>query len=298
MQQDTIIYGPLKAPLPDSLQQGIPPYADINTSPSDSLFSQLTLNPFFNTVGDFKVPSQGNAKVLHTETSLFKGNLLQSVNGSPLLRNETEYNWLTFVLLVSFIIFSAAQFLYGKRIVQIFKAAFARRYVNQLVREGGLFGERITLGLMFIFLTTTTTIIFQYIQSQPGSQLKYPETTFAVILGGLFIFWLLKIALINFLGHIFKTETFATEYNLTGLVYLEIIGLVLLPVALAAVFRDPIFYSNMGLIIIALGILFNLFRGFMVGLSNTKFSFLYLILYLCTLEILPLAVVIKFFVLH
>lgn len=298
MEQDTISYGPLKAFLPDSLQQGVPPYADVNTKPSDSLFAQLTLNPFYKTIENIQVPVHNNQSALHTEKSIFNGHLLQPVKNSPSRLNETEYNLLTFVLLLSFAIYTTTQFLYGKRIGQIFKAALARRYVNQLVRDGGLFGERITIGLMFIFFTTTTTIIFQFIQFKNGVVLKYPEITFAVILGGLFLFWLLKIALINFLGHIFKTEIFSTEYNLSGLIYLEINGLILLPIALAAVFRDPIFFSTTGLFIISLGIILNLFRGFMIGLSNTKFSFLYLILYLCALEILPLAVVAKIFVLH
>jgi hypothetical protein len=298
MQQDTITYGPLKAPLPDSLQQGMPLYADVNTKPSDSLFAQLSLNPFYKIIENSQKITLKNPKVLHTEKSIFTSHLLQPSKISNSLHNETGYNWLTIILLISFAIYSATQFLYRKRIGQIFKAAIARRYMNQLVRDGDLFGERITLGLMLIFLTTFTTIIFQYIQFQSGVQLKYSEVTFIAIMGGLFIFGLLKTALINFLGHIFKTETFASEYNLTGLIYLETSGLILLPIALAAVFRDPVFFSDIGLIIIVLSMLLNLFRGFVIGLSNTKFSFLYLILYLCALEILPLAVVVKIFILH
>jgi hypothetical protein len=298
MLQDTITYGPVKAALPDSIQQGIPPYADVNTKPSDSLFAQLALNPFAKTIENIRVSGHNKHSTLHTEKSIFNGNLLQPDKSSPSLINETAYNWLTVVLLISFAIYTATQFLYGKRIGQIFKAGLSRRYMNQLVRDGGLFGERITIGLMFIFFTTSTTIIFQFIQFKSGVLLKYPEATFAAIFGGLFLFWLLKIATINFLGHIFKTETSAAEYNLTGLIYLEINGLILLPIALAAVFRDPIFFSTTGLVIILLSITLNLFRGFLVGLSNTKFSFLYLILYLCALEILPLAVVAKIFILH
>ncbi len=168
MQQDTITYGPLKAALPDSIQQGLPPYADINTKPSDSLFAQLDLNPFAKTIGSFQQSVHQTPKGLHTEKSIFNGHMLQPVKSSPLLHNETEYNWLTFILLLSFAIYSATQFLYGKRIGQIFKAALARRYVNQLVRDGGLFGERITIGLMFIFFTTSTTVIFQFIQFKTG----------------------------------------------------------------------------------------------------------------------------------
>jgi hypothetical protein len=36
-----------------------------------------------------------------------------------------------------------------------------------------------------------------------------------------------------------------------------------------------------------------LLRGFLIGISITKFSWLFLFVYLCTLEILPLVVFLK-----
>ena len=56
MQQQHITYGPVKPFLPDSLQQGIPPYADINTKPSDSLLAKIDFNPFFQTAENIPIP--------------------------------------------------------------------------------------------------------------------------------------------------------------------------------------------------------------------------------------------------
>lgn len=287
--------GPLKPVLSDSLQQGIPPYANPKSKSTDSIFAQFEVNQFFKTLNESSASLLVKEKPVHTVKSIFTSNQLQAVNLKPVLKNNTGYNWLTGILILSFVIYTITQFNYSKRLNQIFKAALARRYVNQLVREGGLFKERITIGLLFVFFTTTTIFIFQGIRYILHIDLTYPELTFCAIFAGLFIFWLLKVGLIKFLGFVFKNESSAYEYNLTGLIYYEIMGLILLPLSLPVVFQDPQLFSQIGWLIILTVLLINLSRGFMVGLSNTKFSLFYLILYLCTLEILPLVVVVKIF---
>jgi len=298
ISQATPLLGPLKPLLPDSLQQGIPPYANPLSKPSDSIFAQLDINQFFKTVNESPALHMFKGKLVHTEKSIFTSNQLHAVNLEPVLKNNIGYSWLTGILILCFVIYTNIHFLYFKRLKQIFNAAFARRYVNQLVREGGLFKERITLGLLFIFFTTATIFIFQGTLFILNINLIHPKLTFCAIFAGLLIFWLLKVTLIQFLGFVFKTDASTYEYNLTGLVYYEVIGLILLPLSLPAIFQDPQLYTKIGLSILLIGLLLNLSRGFLVGLHNTKFSLFYLMLYLCTLEILPLFVVVKIFINH
>jgi hypothetical protein len=292
------ILGPLKTFLPDSIQQGIPPYANPVSKSTDTLFAKLELNQFFWTYNESPGANLFKEKSIHTEKSLFISSQLKADNIRPALINNPEYSWLTGILVLSFIIYTITQFLYSKRLKQIFNASFARRYINQLIREGGLFEERITIGLMFIFFSTATIFIFQSIRYNQNIELAYPEITFFGIFAGLFVYWLFKVSMIKFLGFIFKNQSSAYEYNLTSLIYLEVTGLFLLPLSLPAIFQNPQLFSKIGLIIVLIGLLINLLRGFWVGLYNTKFSLFYLILYLCTLEILPLVVVAKIFINH
>jgi len=290
--------GPLKPLLPDSLQQAIPPYADPHSTPSDSIFAKIELNQFFISISESPSANLFRGKTLHLEQSIFTSSELKTDNIKPALLNNTEYSWLTGILVLSFIIYTITQFLYPKRLKQIFNATFGRRYINQLIRDGGLFEERITIGLLFIFFTTTSTFIFQGIRFIMNIELPYPALTFFGIFAGLFLFWLFKVSLIKFLGFVFKNQSAAFEYNLTSLVYLQVIGLLLLPLSLPAIFQDPHLFAKIGLILVLAGLMINLIRGFLVGLYNTKFSLFYLILYLCTLEILPLVVVLKIFTNH
>jgi hypothetical protein len=296
VHQTITLLGPLNPVLPDSLRQGIPLYANPQSKPTDSIFAQLELNQFFKTFNESQDTHFFKGKSAHLEKSIFTSSQLHAVTLKPTLKNESGFNWLTGILIICFIIYTVTQFLYSKRLKQIFKAAVARRYVNQLVREGGLFNERISIGLLFIFFITATTFIFQGTRYILNIQFPHPELTFCAIFACLLLFWLLKVTMIKFLGFVFKNEAAASEHNLTGLIYFEIIGLILLPLSLPAVFQDPQLFSKIGLFVILAGLLINLSRGFMVGLYNTKFSIFYLILYLCTLEILPLVVVAKIFI--
>ena len=298
LHQVTPLLGPLKQSLPDSIQQGIPPYADPQSKPSDSLFAQLELNQFFYTIHQSTAPKLSKGIPEHTEKSIFSINQLHPIGLEPDLLNNTGYNWLTGILFLSFIIYTITHFLYAKRLKQIFNAAFARRYINQLVREGGLFEERITISLLFIFFSTASIFIFQGIRFILNIELSYPALTYVAIFAGLFAFWIFKFSMIKFLGFVFKNQTPAYEYNLTSLVYLQVTGLLLLPLSLPAIYQNPQLFTKIGLIIVLLGLLINLIRGFLVGLYNTKFSLFYLMLYLCTLEILPLVVVVKIFINH
>jgi hypothetical protein len=292
------VLGPLKQFLPDSLQQGIPPYADPSSKPSDSLFAKIESNQFLYTINQTSAAKMSKGLPVHTEKSIFSVNQLRPIDMKPDLLNNTAYNWLTGILFLSFLIYTVTHFLYVKRLKQIFNAAFARRYINQLVREGGLFEERITISLLFIFFSTASIFIFQGIRFILNTEVSYPALTFLAIFAGLFAFWFFKFSIIKFLGFVFKNQTPAYEYNLTSLIYLEVTGLLLLPLSLPAIFQNPQLFTKIGLVIVLLGLLINLIRAFMVGLYNTKFSLFYLILYLCALEILPLVVVVKIFINH
>jgi len=289
---------PLTQPLPDSIQQGIPPYANPHTTPTDSIFSKLELNQFFWTLNQQQDKALFKGKIVRTEKSIFTGSEIKAVDLKPRLINDNTFSWLTGILILSFIFYTITQFLYAKRLKQIINATFARRYVNQLVREGGIFRERVTIGLLFIYFSTATITIFQGLRFVLKLDLIYPELTFCAIFLGLFAFWFLKVVIIKFLGNVFKTHDSAYEYNITSLINCEFIGLILLPLSFPIVYQNSELFSKIGLVIILAGLAINFIRGFIVGINNTKFSLFYLILYLCTLEILPLVVVAKIFINH
>jgi hypothetical protein len=166
--------------------------------------------------------------------------------------------------------------------------------MNQLEREGNLFKERITLGLGFIYYTVTAIFVFlvfrEYAEVPAGlSNLAFTGIILAVI----FILQMLKSGIVYGAGIIFDTKEVARQYQLNILIFNDIIGITLFPIAITAFYWNSLFLLTTGIVIVSLLLTYQLFRGILTGLENKSYNLFYLFLYLCTLEILPLLLIFK-----
>lgn len=229
-------------------------------------------------------------------TSIFTSHQLKP--DSPTIKPAAPFqpDWIVLLYLACFILLAWSQFFYAKRIRQIAKAPINQRFLNQLVRDGNLFKERIALTLGLLYLVNFAMVIYQLnllrFHHSPFQLSGF--TLYLAILAALFIYWLLKVMVIQLLGFIFKTHRNTHEYLLNSLVFCLNQGLVLLPLMVVTIFLKSETILYISLTIIALLFTFRVMRGFFIGLSLTRFSYLFLIVYLCTLEILPLLVMAKF----
>jgi hypothetical protein len=71
------------------------------------------------------------------------------------------------------------------------------------------------------------------------------------------------------------------------------IGIILLGTVACMAFAQPTIFFYISLFVIFITYLLRMFREAIIGFRLIKFSVFHLILYLCTLEILPLIVVAK-----
>ncbi len=226
---------------------------------------------------------------VYNKQSIFYISATHNKKIEPTVRMQINYDWLTGVFIACLIILTWIRFYNFRRIKQLFKAILARHHVNQLMRDGNLSEERITPGLAFIYLASLSVIIHQlglkYISLWPG--LKNSLLVFVVIMGSLAGLWFLKIALIKITGNIFKTKQSAGELILTNLIYNAGIGIVIFPVVIAGFYtaNPVVMYVAAGILLMGMGMRF--LRSLLVGISTQTFSVVYLFLYLCTLEILP-----------
>lgn len=228
-------------------------------------------------------------------TSLFKGHKLNKGIQANNLREQQPTDWITGVLIAFFLILAWTQVLYGKRLKQIFLAPYAIRFLSQLTREGNLFKERITVALGAIYLFSIPLLILQLNtillkgSKNDLDQLKLFLASTALLA----IYWLIKISLIRFLGFVFNTKTTTREYLLNILIFSLITGIILVPLLVVINYTQSPIVLVFTFCIIALLFLYRLVKGFFIGVTLTKFSYLFLFVYLCTLEILPLLVIIK-----
>jgi hypothetical protein len=78
----------------------------------------------------------------------------------------------------------------------------------------------------------------------------------------------------------------------------KIAGLLLIPIVIGLAYfpYGKSILVNLGIVLITFMYLFRVKRGIQIGISKAKLSYFYLFIYLCTLEILPLAVLVRVFI--
>lgn len=202
--------------------------------------------------------------------------------------------WLPLILLVYLLIMAVARRVSGNRIIQILKAASSPHYLNQLERDSDILKEANTFGFLFLFLLSAGITSMASIDLFTGNNSSYTLTMLAVIIGGLFVFSLLQVMLILTTGRIMNTISQSREHLLNNVILAETAGILTLPLSVSYVYSGyPILlYISLG--IFALMLLLRYLRILIIGINSKQYSLLYLFLYLCTLEILPVLLALKY----
>ena len=265
--------------------------------PSDTILLKegkiLSLKVSTDSTEDFQsILSAGK----HPEQSFFTTHQLRPGGFHPVAFKKFQPDWVLGVLLLGFILQAWVQVFYRRRIRQVLMAPYSKRFLNQLIRDGDLLSERISLALGFLYLLTASLLLYQIYElllvKRTGS-FSEGFLVFVLILAGLFVFWVLKIGLIRFLAYIFRTRQATSEYILNIFIFNIITGVFLLPLLVFVVYLKSQVFLWASIIIFILFFVFRFSRGFLIGISIPKFPYVFLFVYLCTLEFLPLVILTK-----
>jgi len=212
-------------------------------------------------------------------------------------RNIAANNdWILLFILASLFSLAIAKYFFGQRMYMFIRAAIGSNFFNQMNREVDLFSETATYLLYFNFLVVLSLLIWQsafYFDFVPGSHLVGSLLLFILILLVLTLFYLLKSILLGFLGWVFNSRQATIVYMKNIFLFNQLIGLILLPAVVYFAYSPS--YEAM-VIIWSLWLAANfvkIFRSAVLGHGHTSFSSYYLILYLCGVELVPFALIIK-----
>lgn len=198
------------------------------------------------------------------------------------------------VVLLSFFIMVLFRLTYPRRFVQFFKAAISNKGLNQLLRE---WSPMNILSIVFSLMHTMGLAILLY---AGGVVLEAPISFTGnwiidlALLASLTTFVVYgKYATIVYVAWMFQVRESGRRYLANHVIFSFITSLMLFPILLSLLFNPSlaVLVTSAGLII-ALHIV-RLVRSFSIGLTERHFSLHYLILYLCTLEIVPLVLLFK-----
>ena len=229
--------------------------------------------------------------------SFFSLHLLRPNGFNVKEREIINHGWIHGIIFLCFLLFAFSQYGYFRRMQQIFKAYFANRLFNQLSRDGGLLSERVSIFLFISFFLSFSVFIyktFEFYYDVPANGI-FSFVLYLKVLVGVTLYYFLKMGLYKSCGFIFRSAKETSDYILNIYIFGQVTGVVLLPLIVMITYINNEFIIYIGLTVIALSYVYRLFRGVTITISNVKISMYYIFLYLCTLEILPLLILIKVF---
>ena len=221
--------------------------------------------------------------------------LFPSQNIEPVLRetpNLFEF-WMLLVLLLILGIIAYVRVVYFKRLNRLFRSLWRIQILRQVMREELVFSHRASVLLHFNFVLVTSLIIYCWmmvVDLKTGALRGiFLYLAIALSLLGIYIFKLILNALLR---RIFRDPGVIREYLFEVFLINKAGGIILLPLVIALIFTNIGNAQILLLTALSLLLLFLVFRfvqGFRLTL-NYRLSGIYIILYLCTLEILPFMV--------
>lgn len=220
-----------------------------------------------------------------------------AINIEPLYTLQHQGQWVFWLILTGFAMLTMTRYYHYKRLKLLITAVFKRSAAIQLIRERPLHAHQSFVPLFFIYVISFTVMTHQVLDTFTvdyhegfGKMFVYMQ-----FLGLYLLASLLKIIFIYLISLIFKNQVIGTEYIQTIILYNLVLGIILLPMLLLVSYTYPVIFLYVIAGIVVLMMSMRLLRGIAIGLSDTKYSLYHLFLYLCTLEILPLIFVAKFF---
>ena len=227
--------------------------------------------------------------------SPFAGHLLQPGDVKTSMTEHIQPDWIMGILLLCFILLAWTQVFYHKRIRQVFRAPFSKRFINQLTRDGNLFKERISVTLGIIYLLTFSLLLFEFNEQilKIDFGIIHGVALFGMITLANLVILTVKVTLVQLIGGVFRTRETTYNYLLNLLIFALLTGPLMLGILVLILYLKLPVLLYICLIVFILVFIFRFVRGFFIGIALTKFSYLFLFVYLCSLEILPLLVIIK-----
>lgn len=216
----------------------------------------------------------------------------------PLVNHTPTYTW--FVYLLLFLSFGVALiwYLIPERLTYAFSISVKPDTARLNEKESPAPGVVVTFFFLINSLINLSFLVFyvlKYLFDYDFGEIGYGYAMLhiAAIIS---MVYLLKMTVVGLAGWMF--DTFHMARKQAGIYFNSNIalGVVLLPLLFVLVIIPHIFLLYVILFIVAILFLIRWVQVIRVGISITHFNFFHLILYLCTLEIIPVLVVIKIFI--
>lgn len=196
-------------------------------------------------------------------------------------------NIIFFVIFFSFFIFLVIE--YQEEIIYIIKASINIVFFRQILTQTNNIISNVFLFFNIFFLILLSSFIFSFLKFQNFFPYVNSVLLFLIILTAIILYYFLKKIIVKIWSYIFENNNIYKIYNLSDNIF-KIYPIIFLIVFLFFInyilkFTEEFYFISILFLIIYY--LFTIFRMFQDFFYN-RYTILYLILYLCTVEILPI----------
>ncbi len=210
-----------------------------------------------------------------------------------LIQNNND--WVLGILILSLAILASVRIVFSTYLKQLFNATVNYSTAVRLFRERTFNLLHAAFRLDLLFLLVFSLFAYLVLQSFGITLFKYKIVVYLICLAGVILLYSIKRFAYWFIGQITESQPETSEFLFNVNIYSRVLGIVLFPLTLILAFmpmkQEIPLLAVCGFLILSVYIL-TLLRGAKILLKK-QFSISYLILYLCTLEFLPLLLIYK-----
>lgn len=214
---------------------------------------------------------------------------------SPVTGQTGKNPLFLFLMLIAATLLTTLTISSNKNLVNnILRAVLNDNYLNLMYREQKKSGTIHYYILYFVFAVNAGLFLYFALMKTAFLE-QLPVLWRCVSLVGLM--YLVRHLFLNYLSYVYPFQKEVEQYSFTILIFNIFLGLILLPINVFLAFSPENvanFFLYVGLFFLAIVYIFRQLRGVFISsrlLFNNKFYFL---LYLCAVEIAPLAVLFKY----
>lgn len=210
--------------------------------------------------------------------------------------------WTIGVFVFSLALFAWVRLVHARKLTQQFKCFVSARFVKQAIREEFVLSHSATLALGVNFIISAGLLLWLIVNEYgllPPIFISFNEIALFFVCSSIVIgTYAVKTIGIRFTKFLLQADYGIEEYLFNTYLFNNMLGLFLVPVMIAIIFtNEAVADMLLPTAMISAGVFYVLrvFRGIITALGHGA-SPVYLFLYLCTLEILPLVAIYSVFV--
>jgi hypothetical protein len=204
---------------------------------------------------------------------------------------RSDLNWTLIIGLICVSLFLALRNNYQKFVNQVINALVNFQLAQKILQEKNILARRAYYMLNINYVLVFALFILMMLISVDYRRTSNYFLDYLLIILGLLGILFIKLAIIYINGYIFQMMQATSEYVHNIYLINKNLGIILLPLIFGIIFTPPIVSKSLLIVVfslVSIGTIFKIIRGFQIIIKNKVLLF-YSILYLCTLELLPLA---------